>query len=182
MPIVANGTVPAATDDGPVVFEIEDAGLDALAGGSLRPWTRMSWRVEVQAPSPPGNTMPGEWSPASAAVGGMRVPAAPAAPTDLVIETVVGDDVTLAWKHSDTLEKGSQGGYRFDLYRREPGKREVFSGFVLADDPAVVTGSGTARTFRQTDTIPSPNGTAWRVVTLDPLGRLSPPSNATTKS
>jgi hypothetical protein len=182
MPIVADGTVPAATDDGPVVFEIEDAGLDPLAGGSLRPWTRMSWRVEVQAPSPPGSTLPGEWSPASAAVGNMRVPEAPAAPTDLAIDSMVGDDVTLAWKHPDTLEKGSQGGYRFDIYRRDPGKREAFAGFVLADDPAVVTGSGAARTFRYTDTVPSPAGTVWRVVTLDPLGRLSPPSNAVTKS
>lgn len=177
MPIVAEGTVPEADGEGPATFEIEDAGLDQLAGGTLRPWTRMSWRVEVQAGSPPGSTLPGEWSPASGAAGGMHVPPAPSAPTDLTIESVAGDVVTLAWQHPDALQKGSQGGYRFDIYRREPGLKEAFAGFVLADNPSVVTGLGSARSFHHTDAGPTPAGTTWRIVTLDPVGRLSPPSN-----
>lgn len=176
MPLVASGTVPAAPSDGPAVFEIEDAGSDAIAGGALRPWTRTSWRVEVQAPSPVGSTLPGEWSPASGAVGGMRVPAVAAAATDLAIDSIAGDAVALSWKHPESLQKGSQGGYRFDVYRREPGKKEARVGSVLADDATAVTGSGTARTFHFTDAGPTAVGTSWRVVTLDPLGRLSPPS------
>jgi hypothetical protein len=178
MPIVAEGTVPEAPADGPTVFEIVDAGLDALAGGSLRPWTRMSWRVEVQAGSPPGSTIPGEWSPASGPVGNMHVPPAPAAATDLAVESVVGDVVTLTWRHPDPLTKGSQGGYRFDLYRREPESRETLVVFALADDPTVATGSGPTRTFRVADAGPTAPGTTWRVVTLDPAGRLSAPSAA----
>lgn len=188
MPIVAQGTVASATvvspesDDAPLVFEIVDTGSDAIAGGALRPWTRTSWRVEVQAPNPPGSTIPGEWSPASGAVGGMRVPDPPAAATDLAIASVVADAVALSWRHSQPLQKGGQGGYRFDVYRREPGKREVLVDAVLADDPTAVTGSGSARTFHFTDPGPTTAGTAWRVVTLDPLGRLSPPSSAVVRS
>lgn len=175
MPVVAEGTVPTAGGEGPAVFEIQDGGLDPLAGGALRPWTRMSWRVEVQAGSPPGSTLPGEWSPASNAVSGMRVPPAPAAPTELAIASVVADAVTLNWQHPDPLQKGSQGGYRFDVYRREPGQRESLAGFVLADE--ALTGSGPPRSFGYTHPGPTPPATSWRVVTLDPAGRLSPPSN-----
>jgi hypothetical protein len=182
MPLVADGGVPELAGDGPAVFEIEDAGLDAFAGGALRPWTRTSWRVEVQAPSPVGSALPGEWSPASGAVGAMRVPAPPAAPVALAIDGIVADAVALAWQHPDALQKGSQGGYRFDVYRRVPGEREALAGSILADDPSAVTGTGVARTFHFTDAGPTPSGTSWRVVTLDPLGRLSPPSNAVVRS
>ena len=182
MPVVAEGVVPASTADGPQVFDLEDAGLDALAGGALRPWTRTSWRVEVQAPSPPGSTLPGEWSPASGAAGAMRIPDPPSAPTALVIEGTAGDAVTLGWAHPDTLQRGSQGGYRFDVYRRLPRERETLVASLLADDPSHVTGSGATRAFHFTDDGPTPSDTTWRVVTLDPLGRLSAPSNLVTRS
>lgn len=181
MPIVADGAVPVTTSDGPAVFEIDDAGIDAFAGGALRPWTRTSWRVEVQAPSPVGSALPGEWSPASGAVGGMRVPPAPAAATDLA-KGPIGDAVTLTWKHTDALQKGSVGGYRFDIYRREPGERETRIGTVLADNPDIVTGTGDARTFSYTDPGPTAVGTSWRIVTLDPVGRQSPPSATVERS
>jgi hypothetical protein len=176
MPVVAEGTAPAADGDGPAVFEIEDAGADAFAGGTLRPWTRTSWRVEVQAPSPPGSSLPGEWSPASGPAGGMLVPPAPAAATDLAVDAVTPTGVILTWRHPEPLRKGSQGGYRFDVYRRLPGEPEERAGAVLADDPGHVSGSGPGRTFSFEDDL-HPVGTSWRVVTLDPMGRLSPPSN-----
>lgn len=182
MPIVAEGTVPAAGGEGPAAFEIVDSGLDPLAGGALPPWTRMSWRVEVQAASPPGSTLPGEWSPASGAAGGMLVPPAPAAAANLAIDAEAGDAVTLSFRHPDPLRKGSQGGYRFDLYRRAPGgAAETLVASGLADDPGVVSGSGAARTFRLTDPGPAPAASAWRVVVLDPAGRLSPPSDSATR-
>jgi hypothetical protein len=112
----------------------------------------------------------------------MRVPPVPVAATDLAIDSIVGDVVTLSWKHPESLQKGSQGGYRFDVYRREPGKAEARVAAVLPDDPAVVTGAGTARTFHFPDPGPTVAGTSWRVVTMDPLGRLSPPSDAVVRS
>jgi hypothetical protein len=62
-------------------------------------------------------------------------------------------------------------------------------GTVLADDPSASIGSGVARTFRlvdlvadETGPIDPPVGTTWRVVTLDPGGRLSAPSTPVTRS
>jgi hypothetical protein len=206
MPIVAEGAVEDAVivsggGDAALVFEIRDTGVDAIAGGALRPWTRTSWRVEVQAPSPPGSTLPGEWSPASGPAGSMRVPPPPVAPTDLAIESMdtTTGGVTLSWKHPETLQKGSLGGYRFDIYRRLPRQPEQRIASVLADDPSVVTGSGAARGFQFEDapappaptTPPDPPppppplppiDTTWRVVALDPLGRLSPPSGTVVRS
>lgn len=177
MPIVAEGTVPVTTgEDGPATFEIEDAGTDAAAGGTLRPWTRTTWRVEVQAPDLPGSDLPGEWSPSSGPAGSMRVPPPPSAPVNLRLESVAPEGITLAWTHGEPLQKGSQGGYRFDIYRRAPdGTRETRAGTVLADDPGAVSGAGSDRMFRFTDA-PQPPGTVWRIVVMDPLGRLSPPS------
>jgi hypothetical protein len=195
MPIVAEGDVPPvdpAADpvaDGPHVFELVDAGTDRFADGALPPWTRMAWRVEVQAPSPPGTTLPGEWSPASGPVSSAFIPPdPPAAPADLTL-SVSGTNAAVTWQHSDLLRRGAMGGYRFDVYRRLPGGRETRVGTVLADDPSASIGSGVARTFRlvdpvadETGPIDPPVGTTWRVVTLDPGGRLSAPSTPVTRS
>jgi hypothetical protein len=184
MPVVGVGAVvaddPAAP--GPLVFTLTDSGADTLAGGALRPWTRMSWRVEVAAPSPAGSALPGDWSAASGAVSGMRVPPAPAAPHGLAITAVGPSDTGLEWGQPDPLEKGSQGGYRFDVYRRAPGGAEQRAGTVLADDPTAKTGAGAARRFHFTDSAGASAGTSWRVVVLDPIGRTSPPSPTVTRS
>ncbi len=186
MPIVAVGDVPAAVPatDGPQEIELVDAGTDRFAGGSLPPWTRMSWRVEVQAPPPPGTTQPGEWSPASGPVSSAFIPPdPPAAPTDLAL-AMSGTDATISWTHPEPLRRGAMGSYRFDVYRRLPGGREIRVGVVLADDPTASTGADLARTFHFVDAVSAdpPAGTSWRVVTLDPGGRLSPPSTSVTRS
>ncbi|MBZ0071188.1 MAG: hypothetical protein K8I04_05630 [Gammaproteobacteria bacterium] len=190
MPIVAEGDIPApALDadpatDGPQEIELLDAGTDPFAGGSLPPWTRMTWRVEVQAPPPPGTTLPGEWSPASGAVSSALIPPdPPAAPTGLAL-VVSGTAATITWRHPERLRRGAMGGYRFDVYRRLPGGRETRVGTVLADDPTASTGTDLARTFHFVDAVGDdpPSGTSWRVVTLDPGGRLSAPSTTVTRS
>ncbi len=190
MPIVAEGDVPAPdpdadpATDGPQEMELVDAGTDRFADGSLPPWTRMSWRVEVQAPPPPGTTQPGEWSPASGVVSSAFIPPdPPAAATDLTL-AVSGTDATISWRHPERLRRGAMGGYRFDIYRRLPEGRETRVGVVLADDPTASTGTGPARTFHFVDAVGEnpPVGTGWRVVTLDPGGRLSAPSTTVTRS
>lgn len=190
MPIVAEGAMPPvepgsdSASDGPQQFELVDNGTDRFTDGALPPWTRMSWRVEVQAPSPPGTTLPGEWSPASGSVSSAFIPPEPpAAPTGLAL-SVSGTDATLTWQHPDLLRRGAMGGYRFDIYRRLPAGRETRVGSVLADDPSASVGAGTARTFRLVDVVGEdpPVGTTWRVVTLDPGGRLSAPSTPATRS
>ncbi len=135
MPQVATGTVPSLPGEGPAVFDIVDAGVPA--------WTRASWRVEVQAPSPPGSMLAGEWSPASGAVSAMRVPPPPAAPTQLTL-----GPTQLTFKHPEDLPRGAMGGYRFELYCQRPGEREDRVLAALADDPQVVSGSGNLREFR----------------------------------
>ncbi len=183
MPLVAEGMVPDAGPgaDGPNVFTIVDAGADDYAGGTLPPWTRMSWRVEVQAPSPPGTTLPGEWSPASGAVSSVHLPSPPLPATDLTA-TSDGTTVSLTWTHPESLRRGAMGAYRFDVYRRLPDAREERIGTVAADDPTAVSGSGTGRTFRFDDPTPGAAGTTRRVVTVDPAGRLSAPSIPVTLS
>lgn len=197
MPIVAEGEVPPAPPVDPPVdpsadpsapephtFELLDTGTDRFAGGGLPPWTRMAWRVEVQAPSPPGTTLPGEWSPASGPVSSAFLPPdPPASPTDLTLAGA-GTQATLTWRHPESLRRGAMGGYRFDVYRRLPGAREARVGTVLADDASAVSGVGAARTFTFVDEVGEvpPVGTSWRVVTLDPGGRLSAPSSPVTRS
>lgn len=193
MPIVAEGTVPIADPQatGPIVFTIVDEGTDRFAGGALPAWTRMSWRVEVQAPSPPGSSTPGEWSPASGAVGSMRVPEAPTPPETLSLTVIdppavpvdpanpvappVPPKVELRWTYAGALPRGVQGGYRFDVYRRDPGSIDRRVQVVLADDPLSVSMAGGTMSWRVADT-DGATGTTWRVVTIDPAGRVSAPS------
>ncbi len=190
MPIVAEGDVPAPAPDadpatdGPQEIDLMDAGTDRFAEGSLPPWTRMSWRVEVQAPPPPGTTQPGEWSPASGAVSSAFIPADPPAAAADPALAVSGTDAKISWQHPERLRRGAMGGYRFDVYRRLPEGRETRIGTVLADDPTASTGTDLARTFHFVDDVggDSPVGTSWRVVTLDPGGRLSAPSTTVTRS
>lgn len=186
MPIIAEGTVPApapGSGDGPQVFELVDAGTDSFAGGSLPPWTRLTWRVEVQAESPPGTTLPGEWSLASGPAGSAQIPDPPAPPTSLSLAADV-----LSWSQPEALRRGVMGNYRFDVYRRLPGGREerINTQVLAADDSTVVGNVSGVRRFRFTDPghegAPAPVGTTWRVVTVDPGGRISPPSPPITRS
>lgn len=180
MPVVKQGTFAQANDGEPVSESIVDDGSDSFAGGQVRPWTRTSWCIEVQAPSLVGSALPGEWSPASAVVSGMFVPPAPQAPSELLVTADAADNVRLTWKHPDTLVKGSLGGYRFDIYRLVPGMRETLAKTVAADDPSVVSGTGSARAFSSQDS--AAGGTQWRVVVLDPVGRMSSPTALTSRS
>ncbi|MGB1276921.1 MAG: hypothetical protein ACPG77_14340, partial [Nannocystaceae bacterium] len=72
----------AIAADGSETFELRDRGgfvHDPSPG--LRPFTRYSWVVEVQAPDAPGSTVAGEWSAPSMPVSTMLVPPPPVAAT-----------------------------------------------------------------------------------------------------
>lgn len=160
----------------PWEFTIDDDGAwvhDTAA--RLRPFTRYSWRVEVQSPTLPGSTVDGEWSPSSPAASTLLLPDPPEPPvSDSLSQS--GNVVTVTWTHPDPLEGGAMGGYRFDVYRLAPGRgqREERVGSVYAEEPVDTSG----RYFIQEDfgSDSPPVGTTYRVVVLDPAGRLSTPS------
>ncbi|MEZ4432596.1 MAG: hypothetical protein R3F65_09295 [bacterium] len=187
MPIVASGDIPPPAGDAAQIVAITDPGPGAPPSPvlPLRPWTRTSWRVEVQADTPAAalgtRAPPGEWSPASAAADHMYIPPPPTAPTDVAIDATA-DATALRWKHPEALTRGGRGGYRFEIYRRPPDGREERVATLLADDPTVATGAGAARVFRYTDTAAAVAGTTWRVIVIDPAGRQSPPSTAVARS
>ncbi|MCA9690083.1 MAG: fibronectin type III domain-containing protein [Myxococcales bacterium] len=181
MPVAVEAPIVIdASGDQPIEFAIDDAGAYAHdPAGSLRPFTRYAWRVEVQAPSLPGSSVPGEWSQASAAVTSMLVPDAPVSPVADAPTVDVSDAsdkrVTLRWTYPATLDGGSLGSYRFDVYRRTPGGREGRVGSIAADK--TLTEHTLDDLFASDD---PPAGTTYRIVALDPTGRMSPPSDPVT--
>lgn len=181
MPVAREDAVPLPegweSTEGAVTFDIDDTGAYVHEPGAvLRPWTRYYWRVELQAPSEPGSTVPGQWSPPSAAVSGLIVPAPPQAPTLVSLNAAPGE---VRWTHSEPLTGGAMGRYRFDVYRRTPGGREERIGSVVPDAPAAEGGRDSLGQFFFIDTAPV-SGSAYRVVVYDPIGRMSPPSAAMT--
>ena len=173
MPVAFEGTLvlPPGDGDGPVTVDLFDDGRfvhDAAA--KLRPYTRTTWRLQVQAPPPPGSDRPGLWSEPSDALTGMRVPPALTEPPALNA-VQIGALVQLRVSHPAALTGGALGSHRVDLYRADPGGRErrVHS-LALPADPMP------GQTFAWTDPTPPAAGTTWRALVLDPLGRASPPS------
>lgn len=179
---VAEGPIawdPGLPDD-PPTFHVDDPGtLPGVPGASLRPWTRYSWRVEVQAPSEPGSAVPGEWSTASAAASTSTVLPPPAAADNLSLQPA-GPGHKLSWHHPDPLQGGSLGAYFFEVYRRLPAdKVERKLGELAVDAPAAAGGRGPGNTFFLVDADVVDPGTRYRVVARDPFGRRGPPSPET---
>ncbi len=180
MLVVAEGPIVWDTvDDEPPNFHIDDAG--AIPGAPttpLRPWTRYSWRVEVQAPAEPGSTIPGEWSTASAPVNTSIILPPPIAADNLAVSQV-GADKKVAWHHAEALQGGGMGGYCFEVYRRLPGESlERLLATVAVDAPAAEGGRSPTNTFFYLDqTGLAVSQTSYRVVARDPLGRRSPPTD-----
>ncbi len=181
MLIVSEGPIildPGGPND-PPSFHVDDLGaIPGLPAATLSPWTRYSWRIEVQAPNEPGSSVPGEWSHASdAASTSIVLPAAIAADT-LSLEDVI-DGRRIHWHHAEELQGGPLGAYFFEVYRRLPGdaiERKI--GEVAVDAPANAGGRAPGNTFYFIDTDSVDPGTLYRVVTRDPAGRRSPPSPA----
>ncbi len=165
-----------ASISAPWEFTIDDDGAWAHdTAATLRPFTRYSWRVEVQSPTLPGSTVDGEWSPSSPAASTLLLPDPPEPPVSDNLSRS-GNVVTVTWMHPGPLKGGAMGGYRFDVYRLEPGrgKREERISSVHAEDPVDSSGRYFIQDDFGTDTPPA--GTTYRVVVLDPVGRLSTPS------
>jgi hypothetical protein len=179
MLVVAEDTITydAGDPDAPPTFHVDDHGhVPGVPGATLRPWTRYSWRIEVQAPSEPGSTVPGEWSTASAPADFTLIPPPPIAADNLVVEAD-GSGHKIKWHHAESLQGGSMGTYMFDVYRRRPTDGVARKlGTVAVDSPAAEGGKGPTNSYFFVDTDTVDPGTSYRVVARDPTGRLGAPS------
>ena len=166
MDVVATGAIPAGagTPSG--------TRFDVPLAGPLKPWRQYRFVVEVQAGPPPGaptaGEVPvGEWSAPSAPVTLSTIPPAAPAPLSALEATILGSgDVRLRATHPEpgSLVGTPFGAYRFEVHRLSPGARPKRLGLQLrraADDR-----------FEAIDPAP-PEGSAWSVRVLDPLGRPS---------
>ncbi len=168
MPIAREDSI-SLVDDGesPLFFTIDDDGA-YLHDPSfrLRSFVRYSWCVEVQAPAPAGSGIQGQWSRASEPVTAMLIPEAPTTPQSVGASIVDGNAV-VEWEYSGATDGGTLGRYRFDIYGRTGMGPERRLASVLA-------------TRGQSDyscSLPEPPApTSYRVVALDPSGRMGPPS------
>jgi hypothetical protein len=173
--------------DGAVVLHLVDEGAYLHDPGRiLRPFTRYHWRVEAQAPQEPGSEVAGEWSPPSDAASTLLMGPEPQAPEGVEVTAVdpTGPTVTLQWTHPDALLPGGMGGYRFEILRRSPGEGVARVGVLAADAPPGSGGrAGPGDPFQWqeafADAADLVAGTRYQVVTVDPLGRSSAPSEPT---
>lgn len=177
MPVAheADLTLPEVDLDQPLSFDLYDDGkYQHDASFRIRPFTKYTWRLMVQAPDAPGSTIAGLWSDPSDGVTGMLVPPALTTAPTLSLQIVAGKAL-LHMSHAAALTGGALGVYRYDVYRALPGERERrLSSVPAGASPA----AGEIFAFHDVD--PAVSGTTWRVVVLDPLGRLSPASTLLT--
>ena len=172
MDVVAAGDVPAGSA-GPsgTRFEIPLAQR-------LQPWRQYRFAVEVQAGPPPGaptsGPVPaGEWSPPSAPVPVATIPPAGPEPPSALEATAESGGVRLRVTHprASSLIGTPFGAHRFEVYRLSPGARPTRLDLHL--DLAQAVGD----TFEAVDPAP-PDGSAWSVRVVDPVGRVSTPVTA----
>ncbi|WP_426163648.1 hypothetical protein [Sandarakinorhabdus sp. DWP1-3-1] len=183
MPVARTGSVPPlAAGAGPEAMQ-EVATLRDTGGNEFRtpdvllPWTAYSWVVEVRGGPEPGSSVPGEWSPPSAAVTTAIIPPGPPpAP-----ENGQWDGATeVSFSHPEPLRGGSIGAYAIDLYAQPPGGDMAFVAVLSADAEAANGGRQPDRSgrFRFTLAAPPVSGTVFRAMITDPAGRTSVPSAA----
>lgn len=185
MPVVSTGSVPAlsltplpegAINNQAQTVDVTDSGSSEIQpGGTLRSWTIYSWRAEVRGGTEPGSTLPGEWSLASLPASVAFIPPNPPAPATNLEYVLIGAGAEVRCQHSEPLIGGSMGSYSVDLYKREPGKSEVFVAAIAGDAPAPA-GRGADNKFHFSLSAPALTGTVFRVIVMDPMGRTSPPS------
>ena len=185
MPVARTGSVPPlAAGAGPEAMQevttLRDTGGNELKSPDLLlPWTAYSWAVEVRGAPEPGGSVPGEWSPPSAAVTTAIIPPGPpAAPQD----GQWNGALEVSFSHPDALRGGSMGAYAIDLYAEPPGALLAFVAVLSADAEAANGGRQPDRSgrFRFTLALAPVSGTIFRAMITDPAGRTSPPSAAVT--
>lgn len=188
MPIVGSGPMGAVEADGRQRATIADDGPVVIApSATLQPWVRYHWVVQVQGGEAPGSAaagraVPGLWSAPSDPVSMMLVPPLPPdAATALVANgAALGGglhaDVVVTFEHAQRLSGGSIGAYTVRVDRRKPDQPMQTLGqtAVTGAGPFSVSGmlAGDA-----SDTVPE--GTLYRVVVIDPLGREGAPAETT---
>ena len=185
MPIARTGSVPPlAAGAGPEAMQevttLRDTGGNELQSpGVLLPWTAYSWAVEVRGAPEPGSSVPGEWSPPSAAVTTAIIPPGPpTAPQDGQWDGALA----VSFTHPDPLRGGSMGAYAIDLYAQPPGGHMAFVAVLSADATAANGGRQPDRSgrFGFTLAVAPASGTIFRAMITDPAGRTSPPSAVVT--
>ncbi len=183
MPIArTNAVPPLAAGAGPEAMQ-EVATLRDTGGNEFKspdvllPWTAYSWVVEVRGGPEPGSSVPGEWSPPSAAVTTAIIPPGPPLPP----ESGQWDGASeVSFSHPEALRGGSMGAYAIDLYAQPPGGDTAFVAVLSTDAEAANGGRQPDRSgrFRFALAAPPESGTVFRAMITDPAGRTSVPSAA----
>ena len=188
MLIAQTGSVPPSVNGKPQVATFTDAGAsEASANGVLRFWNTYLWRAEVRGGPAIGGGPSGEWSRASGVASLALVPNDP--PDPIVKPTIQPGPTPGSWQivclcDAPALRGGSLGVYRLDLYRTLPGDIERLRKRFLPDDDPKNGGLDPQGVCTLVDA-PDPNSTIakdtlYRVVVVDPMGRLSTPSEKVT--
>src|SRR5262249_30543186 len=183
MLIAQTGSVPLPLSGKPQIATFTDAGAsEANANGVLRFWNTYLWRAEVRGGPAVGGGPSGEWSRASGVASLALVPGDP--PDPIAKPTIGPGPMSGSWQlgcacNAPALRGGSLGVYRLDLYRTLPGDIERLRKQFLPDDDPKNGGLDPQGVCTLVDT-PDPNSTIvkdtiYRVVVVDPLGRLSKP-------
>ncbi|MEZ5114637.1 MAG: hypothetical protein R2737_00100 [Candidatus Nanopelagicales bacterium] len=168
--------MPVVATDAPAAFPatLVDAGATPWDPGlRLAPWSRYTWRAEVQGAPEPGSTVPGAWSAASAPVSWQVVPPAP---QDLVAGTANADagGVAVTFTSADSLDGGPAGAYVVDVYRRSPATAAAPAGYDAVGSFPVAALRQPDGSLRMVDTTAGvPTGTEYLAEVRDPIGRRS---------
>ncbi len=186
MPIVATGSIGAPdADTGRQSASYRDDGKVLIAPtAQLTPWTRYTYRVEVQGAPESGSSppVPGRWSVASEPVSVVLIPDSPPGTPALVNlsgTAVAGGmrNVSLTLTHPQRLSGGISGFYTVRVDRRLPGGVLETLGthdIVQPDEPLRFSGVPDSTSGEVV-----PLGTLYIVILSDPLGRSAAPLNAT---
>ncbi len=179
MPIAVDRPITDSGTRGGQQANMRDTGAYVdLPDTSLALWTPYYWVGEVRGAALPGQGPPGEWSEASMPVSLTLIPPqAPPAPSQMAIQNDVGG-VRLSWKLPQRLRGGQVGVYRFDVYGVRPDSDETLLMSVEAGAAEVqVASDGTAR-YSLLDMHQQAGQTRYRIIVVDPIGRMSPPGSA----
>lgn len=179
MLVVAEGPVPPADAPGGAQrVRVRDTGAaPGEPDRRLAPFTRYRWRAEVRAPSPPGSTRPGAWSPASAPVTTLLLPPPPMAPPTPVTTVTPEGRLVLRWRYDGPLRGGGMGSYRvrFEQEDAEGALRVHEVVLPLRPRRPAADGHPWSPEAEADGSFADPRG-RWRVRVVDPAGRAGPAS------
>ena len=165
--VVAEGAInPAAPGDPMQEVVVPQA--------NLKLWKRYFWRAEVRGVNLPGANIKGDWSKASAPVETILIPSGPPLPVSNLTLTAAPGKWTISFHHDPAqLNGGSVGRFRLELYKHIPGLKEQKIATLFAGTPAGDTGFDAQGDASFVDAADAPPGTAYRVLVIDPLERIS---------